>query len=73
MGLKAQPTFVETRKRRGSWQPWAWNRGVAGLVRATGTTGSAAPGRDTELAMSGGEDAAVTGMSLARNFSWKDS
>lgn len=73
MRLEAQPTFVEMRKRRGSWQTWAWNSGVAGLVRAIGTTGSAAPGRDTELAMGGGEDAAVTVMSLARNFSWKDS
>lgn len=27
-------------------------------------------GQDTELAMSGGEDAAVTGMSPDRNFSW---
>lgn len=44
MGLEVQPTFVEMGKRRGSWHTWAWNRGVAGPVRATGTAGSAAPG-----------------------------
>lgn len=44
MGLEAQPIFVEMEKRRGSWQTWAWNRGVASLVRATGTADSAAPG-----------------------------
>lgn len=44
MGLDTQPTFVEMGKRRGSWQIWPWNRGVAGLVRATGAAGSAALG-----------------------------
>lgn len=44
MELEAQPTFVEMGKTRRSWQTWAWNRGVAGLVRAAGAAGSAAPG-----------------------------